>query len=264
VYRVNDYLRDARGNQCAVDIAALVRETGERLLGRDIIGRQRLSPAPSDDSGRVMVYADPGRQRLSPAPSDDSGRVMVYADPGRQRLSPAPSDDSGRVMVYADPGRQRLSPDPSDDSGRVMVYADPERLRSVFENLIRNAVESGDNPDEVSVSIECPPRKRGKEEVRVIVRDRGKGVSEADLPRVFDPFFTRKSTGTGIGLSISKRFIEAAGGTITLANRQGGGAEATVQLAISKAPVPFSPASGKRAPLTDGERAVQYANARDV
>jgi two-component system sensor histidine kinase HydH len=170
VYRVNDYLRDARGSQCAVDIAALVRETGERLLGRDIIGRQRLSPAPSDDSGRVMVYAD------------------------------------------------------------------PERLRSVFENLIRNAVESGGKPEEVSVSIECPPRKRGAACVRVIVRDRGKGVSEADLPRVFDPFFTRKSTGTGIGLSISKRFIEAAGGTITLANRQGGGAEATVQLCRQRLP----------------------------
>jgi two-component system sensor histidine kinase HydH len=47
---------------------------------------------------------------------------------------------------------------------------------------------------------------------------------------VFDPFFTSKSTGTGIGLSISKRFVEAAGGTIAVENREGGGALVRVTL----------------------------------
>jgi signal transduction histidine kinase len=57
----------------------------------------------------------------------------------------------------------------------------------------------------------------------VVIRifDRGRGISEKDLKRVFDPFFPSKSTGTGIGLAVSRRFTEAAGGTIKLENRAG-------------------------------------------
>jgi two-component system sensor histidine kinase HydH len=50
------------------------------------------------------------------------------------------------------------------------------------------------------------------------------------MRQVFDPFFTRKSTGTGIGLSICRRFVEAAGGAVSLENREGGGIAATVIL----------------------------------
>jgi signal transduction histidine kinase len=76
----------------------------------------------------------------------------------------------------------------------------------------------------------CPAGGRAKGSVTVSVRDRGTGVAAADLERIFDPFFTRKSAGTGTGLSISKRFIEAAGGTVSIRNREGGGAEVLVTL----------------------------------
>jgi two-component system sensor histidine kinase HydH len=109
-----------------------------------------------------------------------------------------------------------------DSVRNAVVYADPDRLRSVFENLIRNALEAGGNEEDVKVSVQCAGS------VIISVFDRGKGVSGGDLGRVFDPFFTRKNTGMGIGLSISKRFIEAAGGSITLENREGGGASSEV------------------------------------
>jgi two-component system sensor histidine kinase HydH len=100
-----------------------------------------------------------------------------------------------------------------------MIYMDIDRARSVFENIIRNALESGGREEDVGVSI---IRNGGK--VVITVFDRGAGIAEADLKRAFDPFFTSKSTGTGIGLSISKRFIEAIGASIVLENREGGGA----------------------------------------
>jgi two-component system sensor histidine kinase HydH len=112
----------------------------------------------------------------------------------------------------------------------AVVFADPDRLRSVFENLIRNALESGGAPEHVRVSIGKTAGAKAGGDVTVSVRDRGTGIAGADLARIFDPFFTRKSTGTGIGLSISKRFVEAAGGTIAIANREGGGAEVIVIL----------------------------------
>jgi two-component system sensor histidine kinase HydH len=114
----------------------------------------------------------------------------------------------------------------------ALVYADADRMRSVFENLIRNAIESGSEIPEIEIEIEKPPQSARASSGSVIIRimDRGSGFAEEDGERLFDPFFTRKSTGTGIGLSISKRFVEAAGGGISIANREGGGAVVTVIL----------------------------------
>ena len=70
---------------------------------------------------------------------------------------------------------------------------------------------------------------------RVVVRvlDRGAGIPAANRARVFDPFFTTKSTGSGVGLTIARRFIEAAGGRMELLARPGGGTEARATLAVS-------------------------------
>ena len=109
-----------------------------------------------------------------------------------------------------------------------VVRFDPSRLRSVLENLIRNARESmpGLSP--------LPPvelvLRRDRDQVILSVLDRGVGIRAEDADRVFDPFFTTKTSGSGIGLSISRRFIEAAGGRIQLLGREGGGTEARVTL----------------------------------
>ncbi|GHT93417.1 hypothetical protein FACS1894140_6500 [Spirochaetia bacterium] len=114
----------------------------------------------------------------------------------------------------------------SDDSIRDgVIFADADRMRSVFENLICNALEAGGPPEEAGASI---VRDADQGNIVISIVDRGKGISETDLKRVFDPFFTSKSTGTGIGLSISKRFVEAAGGSIGLKNRDGGGVAAEI------------------------------------
>ncbi|MDR0602567.1 MAG: HAMP domain-containing histidine kinase [Treponema sp.] len=113
-----------------------------------------------------------------------------------------------------------------EDSARdALVMADADRFRSVFENLIRNALESGGSEKETGASVR---RNRGTIVIRIY--DRGRGMAPSDLPRIFDPFFTSKSAGTGMGLSVSRRFVEAAGGTITLENREGGGAEAVINI----------------------------------
>jgi len=96
----------------------------------------------------------------------------------------------------------------------AMIYADETRIRSVLENVMRNAVESGSPVEEISVQVET----RDNTAV-VTISDHGTGVDEKNIRLIFDPFFTSKSTGTGIGLAVSKRFTEAAGGSISAKNR---------------------------------------------
>lgn len=106
-----------------------------------------------------------------------------------------------------------------------MIHMDPHRARSLFENILRNALESGGPQEAISASI-----LRNNGVLMIRVSDRGRGIKEEELKRVFDPFFTSKSTGTGIGLSISKRFVEAVQGSITVENQEAGGTLVTVTL----------------------------------
>jgi two-component system sensor histidine kinase HydH len=107
---------------------------------------------------------------------------------------------------------------------------DPELLRSVVENLVRNAKESypdGDGAREVELAL-----RREKASLVVAIRDRGRGIPPEMREKVFDPFFTDKVQGSGVGLSLSRRFVEAAGGTIKLLARDGGGTEARIVLPL--------------------------------
>lgn len=104
------------------------------------------------------------------------------------------------------------------------IVFDRERARSVFENLIKNAVESCEGRDpEVSIEIHTT-----RSEVQIRILDRGDGLPEGGEKQLFDPFFTTKIHGSGIGLAITRRFVLAAGGTITLRARDGGGTVAEI------------------------------------
>ena len=110
----------------------------------------------------------------------------------------------------------------------VMVRFDIQRLRSVLENLISNALQSTEDVSSgESVGIELRPTRN---RVEIVVLDRGPGIPDENKDRIFDPFFTSKIRGSGVGLSISKRFIEAAGGSLAVDNRRGGGTEVRIVL----------------------------------
>jgi two-component system sensor histidine kinase HydH len=116
----------------------------------------------------------------------------------------------------------------ADTARGLATSVDPDLLRSVVENLVRNARESypdGDGRREIELAL-----TREKALLVVTVKDRGKGIPPELREKVFDPFFTDKVQGSGVGLSLSRRFIDAAGGTVTLQARDGGGTEARVTL----------------------------------
>lgn len=106
-----------------------------------------------------------------------------------------------------------------DDTLSIAIEFDPDRARSVFENIIKNATEStSDRDPEVEVEI-----RKKRHFAFVEVRDRGDGISKEDKLKLFNPFYTTKIHGSGIGLSISQQFIKARGGTLKIDNREGGG-----------------------------------------
>lgn len=112
---------------------------------------------------------------------------------------------------------------------------DGPRMRQVLTNLLENAAQAGDGP--VTGSATGPVTlivARDGASLVFEVRDRGPGIQDQDLPRIFEPFFTRRIRGTGLGLAICKRLVELHGGAITAANAGDGGAVFTVRIPRSR------------------------------
>jgi signal transduction histidine kinase len=68
--------------------------------------------------------------------------------------------------------------------------------------------------------------------VRIVIADRGTGITPSDLAHVFDPYFTTKRGGTGLGLPIAKNVVEGLGGTIQVTSTPGRGTEVTIELPV--------------------------------
>lgn len=106
--------------------------------------------------------------------------------------------------------------------GADFVFVDRIQIQQVLTNLIRNAIEAMQGQPVRELIVRTEPA--GAEEVVVIVEDTGPGISEEIAADLFKPFTTTKPGGMGIGLSISRRIIEAHGGQMTVSRSEGGGA----------------------------------------
>lgn len=106
---------------------------------------------------------------------------------------------------------------------------DQFRLNQVFRNILENALAACTDP--VRIEVHCTETLIGaRPALRVIVRDNGPGLTAEQARRIFEPFFTTKTKGTGLGMAIAKRIVEAHGGSIAVGPPGGRGAEIVVDL----------------------------------
>ena len=99
------------------------------------------------------------------------------------------------------------------------LFIDPDKMTQVFLNLSLNAVNAMDTGGTLSLKISRPEVRT----IRVDVADKGTGIRPDELGRIFDPYFTTRPSGTGLGLPIAQRIVEAHGGKIAVASQQGKG-----------------------------------------
>jgi signal transduction histidine kinase len=146
----------------------------------------------------------------------------------------------------ADLVREVLDPYRTGLAGRIELTVDvPVSLPRVFvdrtltgrtiTNVVENALHAMPGDGRLDVSATA-----GAEEIVLVVRDTGVGLDEASLAHVFEPYFSTKVSGTGLGMAIAKRNVELNGGTIAIESRKGEGATVTLRLPTTSAAVPRS------------------------
>ena len=89
-------------------------------------------------------------------------------------------------------------------------------------NLVGNAVQAIPGEGRVQVVLR-PEARRGKPGIRLEVRDTGTGIPAGDIPRLFEPDFSTKTEGTGLGLALVRRALDDLGGTIDVESEEGAG-----------------------------------------
>ena len=109
------------------------------------------------------------------------------------------------------------------------VELDKGQIQQSIINLIINAVEATDAGGTITVSTAFRPQQK---RIEIVVSDTGEGISENDLVRIFDPFYTTKETGNGLGLAITHGIIEQHNGTISVESKLGRGSTFTIKLPI--------------------------------
>lgn len=112
------------------------------------------------------------------------------------------------------------------------IPGDRVQLQQLVLNLIVNAADAMGTTDERARELEIRTARNGGA-VQLRVSDRGPGIAASDLDRIFEPFWTTKTSGMGIGLAICRSIVEAHGGRVSVANRAGGGAEFAVIVPVA-------------------------------
>lgn len=108
-----------------------------------------------------------------------------------------------------------------------MFTGDPVKLRQALLNLFKNAVESIHDSGSVSLNVWSKDQN-----LHILIKDTGCGMSEEQLKEIFTPFFTSKASGTGLGLPVTQNIILAHRGTLTVSSHPGYGTEFEITLPV--------------------------------
>jgi two-component system sensor kinase FixL len=126
-------------------------------------------------------------------------------------------------MIKADAKRVALSL--CLPSTPIIKAIDGSQVERALINLIDNAVDASQQGAQVSITAST-----GKKGILITIKDQGAGMSKETLASLFIPFYTTKNDGSGLGMPISKKVIEAHDGTLTMSSREGMGTEAAIRL----------------------------------
>ncbi len=221
-------LREARESEIEAERLRAFREVARRVAHEM---KNPLTPIRFAVS-QLERNAEPGQQEALEVIRAESGRLELLAreftDFGRLPEGPAAEIDLRELLTEllrtSLPAGCPSRLDAPAQLPPVLGHFDP--LRRAFGNLLRNAVEAAGpkSPIEVAVAV----RAAGAVLVRVV--DHGPGVPVPMRDRVFDPYVTTKSEGTGLGLALVRQTVETHGGKVRVSDTPGGGATFEVTL----------------------------------
>jgi two-component system sensor histidine kinase PilS (NtrC family) len=235
--QIEDLIRRAERLQAVAELgASLAHEIKNPLAAirsaTEQIGSDRLAPNDRLVLRRLVVTESDLLARLL-------GDFMEFSRVEMQRWSSVDLDSVASAaveLVSRHPDRIATTRiDYARSASPILVTGDRDLLHRAVFNLVLNAVQHSGEAGVVTVELdkpggELPPSVQIPQPVRLTVRDTGPGVKDEDFNRLFDPFYTTRTGGTGLGLAMVHRAVEAHRGAILVDSPESGGARFMIYL----------------------------------
>jgi C4-dicarboxylate-specific signal transduction histidine kinase len=164
-------------------------------------------------------------------------RTLLHKhEPTRQPFDLNDIVDDVLRMVDAELRRRRIAIESASAERPMWIEGDPVQIQQVVLNLLLNAMDAIGGAPPARRRIRVRVASDGEGMAVLQVSDRGHGIAEENLPRLFESFFTTKANGMGLGLSVSHSIVKAHGGRIQARNNSHGGATFAVSLPVGAPP----------------------------
>jgi len=159
--------------------------------------------------------------------------ILAFAKPVEPKKTPVSlAKVLEQALALAEKGITDKHIEVLTDYGDVPpVSVDAAMMTDAFLNVIRNAVDALGEKGEIFITLRCHDDARRS--VAVEIRDNGIGIDEEDMPHIFNPFFTRKNYGTGLGLSLVKKIVDIHEGMIDISSKKNEGTTVTIVLPLA-------------------------------
>ncbi len=209
----------------AAGVAHEIRNPLSSIKGFATYFRERYRDVPEDrKTADIMIQEVDRLNRVI-------SQLLEFARPMNIQLKPVSLEafiERSITMVEGQAKDKGIKIVTELSSGVDSTLLDPDRINQVFLNLYLNAFEAMEDGGTLSVRLALHDEKR----IGIEISDTGKGIGQGDIEKIFDPYFTTKSSGTGLGLAIVHRIIEAHKGEIRVESSEGQGTTVTLILPL--------------------------------
>ncbi|MCX5870227.1 MAG: ATP-binding protein [Deltaproteobacteria bacterium] len=214
--------RMAALGKMAAGVAHELRNPLSSIKGLAILLKSRFQEKSTDQETADILVQEVERLNRS------IGELLDYARPQKLMKADVHPEEVVQkavslIRMDAESVGVRVEIQMEDDL--PLVLADQDKLNQVFLNLFLNSIQAMEHGGRLDIRVATQSRN-----VLFTVKDTGCGVNKEDLPRVFDPYFTTKPEGTGLGLAMSVKIIEEHGGTMTFESEPDVGTTVVVSL----------------------------------
>lgn len=208
----------------AAGVAHEIRNPLSSIKGFAVYFKKRLAGNQEDEETADIMIAE--TERLNRVIS----QLIEFARPLVLKRETADLEDLVRQtvrLVRAEAEQNAVAVEIKAGEGLSRAEVDPDKVRQVLLNIFLNALAAMPGGGSLSILL-----NRREASVEIEVFDTGEGILRENLPRIYDPYFTSKPAGTGLGLAVAQKIMDAHGGAIQVESREGAGTRVTLRFPL--------------------------------
>jgi len=191
-----------------------------------LFGNVSLAKMSIDKSDEAYQFLDDAEHSLERATSL-TRQLLTFAKGGVPQKEALQIEPIIKDLIALDLSGSNVKAEIQQEEGLWPIYGDKGQLQQVFSNLIINALQAMPDGGTLQMSLS---NQRESKSVEIKIKDQGQGIPSEDLGRIFDPYFTTKRNGTGLGLATCYSIINKHKGQIMVHSQVGSGTEFILQL----------------------------------